>query len=103
MPPNTLIDAARTGCRSVAVKSLALCTRSGQSVRGKDPETGVAGCRILCRSDAFECLESAGADRFGERVIVLVVLVCVAFGEVGDRLVELVFVAEVGGERDRVA
>ena len=56
-----------------------------------------------CASDALERLEPAGADRFGERLVVPLVLVGVALGEVGDRLVEPVLLAEVRGDGDRVA
>ena len=59
--------------------------------------------RAASGSHVLDCCEAALSDRVGEALIVLLVLVCVAFGEVGDRLVERVLLAEVGGERDRVA
>ena len=65
---------------------------------------------LVCRSatsdtdsNTLDRLEAAGADRVAERLIVLLVLVGVAFREVGDRLVELVLRAEVRGEGDGVA
>ena len=53
--------------------------------------------KAVC-SDAFECFQSTRPDRLGERLIVPLVLVCVALGEVGDRLVEPVLLAEVRGD-----
>ena len=47
--------------------------------------------------------EASGLDRGHERVDVLLVLVRGARREVGDRLVERVAVAEVGGDRDWVS
>ena len=54
-------------------------------------------------SDPFDCLQPSCADRVGERLVVPLVLVCVALGEVGDRLIESILLAEVRGDRDRVA
>jgi hypothetical protein len=53
--------------------------------------------------DAFECLQASGPDRVGERLIVPLVLIGVALGEVSDGPVELVALAQVGGGRDGVA
>src|SRR5262249_31426263 len=52
---------------------------------------------------ALEGFETPGPDRVDELLVVLLVLVRVAFGEVGDRFVERVTVAEVGGDGDRVS
>ena len=46
-------------------------------------------------SDALERFKSSGADRRHELLIVPLVLIGVALGEVGDRLVELVAVTQV--------
>jgi len=46
-------------------------------------------------SDAFECFETVGSDRVAECGVVALVLVGVALCEVGDRLVEAGFGAEV--------
>ena len=54
-------------------------------------------------SDAFLRLEASGADRLDERLEVQLVLVGVAFGELGDGSVESVAFAQVGGDRDRVS
>jgi hypothetical protein len=45
---------------------------------------------IYQASDAFQGLQSSGADRLRKRLVVAFVLVGVAFGEVEDRPVELV-------------
>src|SRR5664279_3705344 len=60
----------------------------------------VAGQRF---SDAFGGGYAAAADGGGEGLVVLVVLVGVPGGEVGDRPVETVVTAEVFGHGDRVA
>jgi hypothetical protein len=54
-------------------------------------------------SNALDRCESSGADRLGRGLVVAVVLVGVALGEVGDRLVEAVTLAEIRGDRDRVS
>ena len=54
-------------------------------------------------SYAFDCLDPPGADGLGERAVVMVVLVGVAFGEVGDGGIEPITVAEVGRDRDWVS
>src|ERR1700722_5224436 len=53
-------------------------------------------------SDAFGRCQAAGPDRLGELLVVLLVLVCVSLREVGDRFVERVALAQVGGHGDRV-
>ena len=54
-------------------------------------------------SDAFDGLKSSGSNRRRERLVVLLVLVGVALGEVDDRPVELVALPQVLSDRDRVA
>ena len=54
------------------------------------------------RPDALDCFQPPGSDRLDELLVVLLVLVGVALGEVGDRPVERVAVAQVLGDRDRV-
>jgi hypothetical protein len=54
-------------------------------------------------SDAFEGFQPPGSDGCHEFLVVALVLVGVALGEVGDRLVERVAAAEVSGDGDRVA
>ena len=53
-------------------------------------------------SDLLDGFDPVRADGFGEVGEVLVVLGCVAFGEVGDRLVEGIVVTEVGSDGNRV-
>jgi len=53
-------------------------------------------------SDTFDRFEAAGPDCRDELLVVLLVLVGVAFAEVGDRPVERVAAAEVLGRRNRV-
>ena len=54
-------------------------------------------------SDAFGDCEPSGPDGCDELLVVVLVLAGVAFGEVGDRFVERVAVAEVFGDGDRVS
>ena len=66
----------------------AITNRRWTSSRSSPPiakAMGAAGA-----SDAFECFQASGSDRCGERLVVQFVLVGVALGEVGDRLVEAV-------------
>jgi hypothetical protein len=65
-----------------------------------EADRGLQGSRLL---DAFEGLQTSGSDRVGERLVVPLVLVGVVLGEVGDRPVELVVLAQVGGDRRRVS
>ena len=53
-------------------------------------------------SNAPECVQTAATHRVHERLVVLLVLVGVAFGEVGDRLIEPILLPEVRGERDGI-
>src|SRR4029077_1147460 len=62
------------------------------------PGSPVRGC-----SDTLDRFEASGPDRLDELLVVPVVLVGVACGEVGDRPVECVVGAQVLGHRDRVA
>jgi hypothetical protein len=85
------------GDQSAAIAGSGLVAQGGTpSVSGDAPAPGL-------RSDAFECLESSGADGVGEGLVVALVLVGVAPGEVGNRLVEGAALAQVGGDRDRIA
>jgi hypothetical protein len=54
-------------------------------------------------SDALEDGELPGPDCRDELLIIALVLVGVALGEVGDRLVECIAIAEVLGDGDWVA
>ena len=53
-------------------------------------------------SHALERVDSAGSDGLHELLKILLVLIGVALGEVGDRSVERVVVAEVLGDGDRI-
>ena len=59
--------------------------------------------RLPGPSHALMRFESPGANGSAECFIVAFVLFGVAFGEVGDRLIEAVVLAEVGGDGDRVS
>src|SRR4051812_27665475 len=54
-------------------------------------------------SHALQRFESAGSDCLDEFPEVLLVLIGVALGEVGDRPVEVVVAAEVLGDGDRIS
>src|SRR5580698_957716 len=54
-------------------------------------------------SDALDRLDAPRLDRLDEVLVVLLVLVGVTLREVGDRLVERVAGAQVGGDGDWVA
>src|SRR4029077_18665986 len=58
--------------------------------------------RSSAASDALERFETAGPDRLNELLVVPLVLVGVATGEVGDGSVELIAFAQAGGDGDRV-
>jgi hypothetical protein len=51
---------------------------------------------------ALERVDSAGPDRLHERLKILLVLIGVALGELGDRSVERVVVAEVLADGERI-
>src|SRR6188472_3725589 len=53
-------------------------------------------------SDALDRFQLSGTDRVHELLVVLLVLIGVPLGEVGDRFVERVAVAQVRGDGDRV-
>ena len=55
------------------------------------------------RSHPFDRFEPSGTDRLHERLIVLLVLVRIPLGEVGDRSIERVLLAEIRRDRDRVS
>jgi hypothetical protein len=59
--------------------------------------------RGLRRSDAFVGFQPSGSDRLDEGLMVQLVLVGIALGEVSDRPVEAVAATQVGGDRDGVA
>jgi hypothetical protein len=111
--PRTSLIRMRTGTARPGRRGLPLRVRRHRrrgrrypppSVRLTAPSTAVpdVGPAPALSSDAFDCLESSGADRVGEGLVVAFVLVGVGLGEVGDRLVEGVALAQVGGDRDRV-
>jgi uncharacterized protein (TIRG00374 family) len=52
--------------------------------------------------DPFDRFQPARLDRGGELLVVALILVGIALGEVGDRAIERIAAAEVGGDRDRV-
>src|SRR3954463_12730552 len=76
------------------------------------PETGNGArmCQRGCahhplarpRSDPRDSLQPAALDRVEKGAVVLLVLVRIRLGELGERAVEGVSAAEVGGDRDRV-
>jgi hypothetical protein len=51
----------------------------------------------------LQCFESAGPDCLDEFLEVLLILIGVALGEVGDQPVALVVMAEVLGDGDRIS
>src|SRR5215469_12351677 len=53
-------------------------------------------------SDAFNGFEPPGPDRVGELLVVLLVLVGVPLGEVGDRVIELLAGTELFSQNDGV-
>src|SRR5262245_5611142 len=59
--------------------------------------------RASGRSDAGLCSDTALLDRLLERGVVALVLVCVGLRKSGDRCLEGMSLAEIGGDRDRVA
>lgn len=61
-----------------------------------------AGHPCFVNSNAGNRLEPAGADGRTERLVVAFVLVCVALGEIGDRLVERIGLSKVRRDRYRV-
>jgi hypothetical protein len=67
------------------------------------PVRGVFQGADALSSQALERFDSAGSDGLHEVVEVLLVLFGVALGEVGDRSVERVVVAEVLGDGDRIS
>ena len=54
------------------------------------------------RLDAFDCFEAPGPNRLGKGLVVLLVLVRVTLGEIGNGVVEFGALAQIGGDRDRV-
>src|SRR3954447_23008757 len=54
-------------------------------------------------SDPRDSLQPAALDRVEKGAVVLLVLVRIRLGELGERAVEAVPAAEVGGDRDRVS
>ena len=65
---------------------------SAQSPMTESPGGPGGGPSRGC-SDTFDRFEATGSDRFDELLVVLLVLVGVAFAEVGDRPVERVAAA----------
>src|SRR3954452_1957214 len=77
---------------------------SGTSIRWGEMET----FRSLTRSrsetsHALRRFEPPVADRLHELVVVLLIAVGITLGEVGDRPLELVALAEIRGDRDRIS
>src|SRR5215475_3891721 len=66
------------------------------------PRNGGSVTRWPLCSDAFECFQPAGFDCPDELVVVAFVLLGVPLGEVSDRFVERIAVAEIGGDGDRI-
>ena len=62
-----------------------------------------AGLGGAATSNTFVGFQASGSDRLDERLMIQLVLVGVALGEVGDRPVEPVALTEVGGDGDGVA
>src|SRR6516165_5128937 len=79
-----------------ARRSSPVAGRSGRAL-GRCPAAGAARAPSARPLDAFNRSQPAGLDRIDELGVVPLVLVRVALGEVGDRLVECVGLAQVLG------
>ena len=80
----------------------AISTLNRRSLPGRRRHVALSSASLGV-SEPGLCLDFALGDSFLQRLVVAFVLVGVGLGEVRDRLVEGVGVAEVGGDRDPVA
>src|SRR5664279_67398 len=106
-PPGRLTPpapATGTGCGVVSPARDRLAGKgSGITAWSGVPPRSASIARVRsAASHSFDCGHSAGADGRDECLVVQVVLVGVALGEVGDGPVERVVGAEVVGDGDRV-